>query len=144
MSIISNYYNFDKDSHLVEYLKSKGISFESRDHVSFKLKSSGFMDLSVELWYEGKYQFLSIVHYFEQNGDLMRDPEILYKLHRHDNGTIQEDPQFIQQDPVGVYREVYTAQGCNLALKAELLDFTKTWIENLKFQGHALEEAKEN
>ena len=139
MSIISTYYNFDKDSHLVSFLKSQGISFESHDHVDFKLKSKGFMDLSIEMWYDGKNQFLSICHYFEQNGDLMKDPEILYKLHRHDNGTIQEDPQFIQQDPVGSYRVVYSQKGCNLALKAELLEFTKMWIENLKSQGHSQE-----
>ena len=74
MSIISRYYNFEKDSHLVGFLKSKGVNFESPQHVDFKLKSSGFMDLTVEIWYEGKTQFLSVCHYFEQNGDLMRDP----------------------------------------------------------------------
>lgn len=129
----------EKDSHLVAFLKEQGVSFDSQDHTSNKLVSGGFMPLTIEMWYEGKNQMLSIVHYFEQNGDLMCDPEILYKLHRQENGTIQEDPQWIQQDAAGVFNEVYSSKGCNLALKAELLDFTKMWIENLKAQGHKME-----
>ena len=144
MSIISNYYNFDKDAPLVSFLKSKGVNFDLGGHESYHLTSKGFMDLTVEIWQEGKFKMLSICHYFVQNGDMMQDPEILYKIHKQDNGTMHEDPQWIQQAPTGRFDEVYSSRGCNVKLKAELLQFTKMWIKNLEFQGHQLAQEVKN
>jgi hypothetical protein len=40
------------------------------------------MDLTVETWQEGKNTMVSMCHYGEQNGDLMKDPDVLFKVER--------------------------------------------------------------
>jgi hypothetical protein len=63
-----------------DYLKSVGIDIFLQGHNSYKLASTGFMDLTVESWQEGKNTMVSMCHYGEQNGDLMKDPDVLFKV----------------------------------------------------------------
>jgi len=136
----------NKETPMVEFLRTKGIDFnkllKERKHSHFKLKSEGFMDLTVEVFPEGEDMVLSVCHYYEQNGDLCRDPEITYKLVNQTEELVWEDATTITQDPVGVYREVYkTVDGKNFVntkLKTELQDFTQMWVKNLESQGHEL------
>jgi hypothetical protein len=78
---------------------------------------------------------VSVAHYGEQNGDPMRDPEIVFEIAA---GSWQ--PVSIQQDYVGSYREaVFTGDDGKLyvrpALVKDIRAFARIWDRNLKHQG---------
>ena len=107
-----------------DYLKSVGIDIFLQGHNSYKLASTGFMDLTVETWQSGESTFVSMCHYGEQNGDMMKDPDVLFKLEQ-EIITYKE----IQMDYTGYYSEDH----------AEIKEFMEnTWIDNLINQGHKL------
>ena len=109
-----------------DYLKSVGIDIFLQGHNSYKLASTGFMDLTVETWQEGRNTMVSMCHYGKQNGDLMKDPDILFKLEQ-EIITYKE----IQMDYTGYYSEEH----------AEIKEFMEnTWIDNLIQQGHKVYE----
>jgi hypothetical protein len=80
-------------------------------------------------------ELVSVAHYGEQNGDLMRDPEVVFEV-----TSEQWNPVSIQQDYVGSYREaVYQdEQGrvlVRVALERDIRSFARIWDRNLKHQG---------
>ncbi|PKM56013.1 MAG: helicase [Firmicutes bacterium HGW-Firmicutes-5] len=101
-----------------------------------KLRAPGFMDLIIERLYENR---ISLSHYYEQNGDLMSDPDmelIVDPMHK----TITAAT--FQQDNLAIYHEAY--QGDNLVdpdLEDELNDFLKDWLSNISRQGHLVYKA---
>jgi len=103
-----------------------------------KLKVDGFMDLVIEKI--GNNEF-SLCHYYEQNGDLMRDPEITIKVtHETKNGNLvylaRCEVLTYQQDNLGIYQEVYPEPGKYIPYyKKELNKFLRIWLNNLKNQG---------
>jgi len=111
----------------VEYLKSVGIDIFLQGHNSYKLASTGYMDLTVETWQGGDtVTFVSMCHYGEQNGDYMKDPDILFKLEQ-EIITYKE----IQMDYTAYYSENH----------AEIKEFMEnTWVPNLVMQGHKVYE----
>ena len=105
-----------------DYLKSVGIDIFLQGHNSYKLASTGYMDLTVETWQEGKNTMVSMCHYGEQNGDLMADPDVLFKL----------------EQEIITYREIQMAYTRYYSEDhAEIKDFMEnTWVSNLIMQGH--------
>ncbi len=120
---------------ILEYLTSKGIDRELQGHNSYKLEASPFMPLTIETWYSDSILNISICHYGEQNGDLMKDPDILME---YDKNKVLNQLTFIefQNDYTGTYQD----RDSNPNLQAELKDFMDIWIQNLNDQGHALTE----
>ena len=91
------------------------------------------MPLSVECWLNAaRKRELSVCHYGEQNGDLMRDPEILYIYDKEGNET----PIYYRNDYAGVENHYEDKP----AMQQDLKEFTKTWTENLRSQGHELKQ----
>ena len=109
-----------------DYLKSVGIDIFLQGHNSYKLASTGFMDLTVETWQEGKNTMVSMCHYGEQNGDLMADPDILFKV----------------EQEIITYKEIQMAYTAYYSEDhAEIKDFMEnTWVDNLIQQGHKVYE----
>ena len=101
---------------------------------NLKLKSSGYMDLSVEILEKtSDYIRISMTHYGEQNGDLMADPDMEIKIYKEHQTA---EALSFQNDYIGIYQVVYPEAGIvNLKLKKELNDFLGTWLNNLKIQG---------
>lgn len=105
-------------------------------------KSCGFMDLVVEriphldnFNTEGSQAF-SIAHYFEQNGDLCKDPEMVLFLHPELN---EVEAHSFQQDLPPLYQEVFPApRKVCLAHKKELNNFLRHWLNNLINQRHGI------
>jgi hypothetical protein len=102
-----------------------------------RLEAPGFMRLVIEHVGAGPRggELVSVAHYGEQNGDFMRDPEIVFEVAA---GTWY--PVSIQQDYVGSYREaVYvTGDGRVFIRPADVRDiqaFSRIWDRNLKHQG---------
>ena len=114
-----------------------------------RITSDGFMPLSIEDIGHSPDGFrqIAICHYGEQNGDLMRDPEMVFALQDIDDFTIAEPISF-QNDYAGLYQEVYTYNGegkrthINPRLKKELVSFALLWFRNLKHQGFLDNDAK--
>jgi hypothetical protein len=85
-------------------------------------------------------RLISLCHYGEQNGDLMRDPEMVFELFTHGEASAAE-PLSFQNDYMGLFQEVYRYDDdgkkthVNTRLKQELTFFARTWFTNLKDQG---------
>lgn len=101
-----------------------------------KFTAPGCMPLTVE--YSGATDergddVYYISHTFEQNGDLMRDPEMMVAVNDED-GTVR--PLVFSNDLVGLEQEVYMTQNIyRPRLMKELDDFLWQWLKNLKSQG---------
>ena len=73
----------------------------------------------------------------EQNGDLMRDPEMVFEIHAHG----MAEPLSFRNDYMGMMQEVYRYDDSgkkthvNAGLKQDLKSFARTWFTNLKDQG---------
>ena len=85
-------------------------------------------------------RLISICHYGEQNGDLMRDPDMVFELHAWADAPAAE-PLSFRNDYMGLLQEVYRYDDSgkkthvNVRLKQELTSFAKTWFKNLEQQG---------
>lgn len=109
---------------------------------SIKLKSPGYMDLSVEGYGQDSNgrMILSIGHFSVQNGDLMSDPRM----------EIFVDPEnevvkalTYENHYMGIFREVYNniydQDKVNLREQIEQNKFLSMWLKNLKEQGHKID-----
>jgi len=83
-------------------------------------QTSADMGLTIEKVREDE---ISVAHY-HQRGDLMRDPEIVYRIQEN---TGEWTPIEYRQDP-GIYQRDETGL-------SDAEDFAETWSENLKKQG---------
>lgn len=82
-----------------------------------------FMDLHVE---KVRPNRLSIAHYYEQNGDLCPDPDVVFK---------PVEDRFV---PVEIFRKSVLGATCELDPDGVTgnSDFLETWAKNLRTQGH--------
>lgn len=109
---------------------------------AIRIRSGSFMPLSIEDIGpdgEGRRQ-ISICHYGEQNGDLMRDPEMVFAFHDWETFMAAE-PISYRNDYMGIDQECYICDqdGKRLQvrpdLKAQFKAFAQTWFRNLRAQG---------
>lgn len=107
-----------------------------------RIRVDGYMPLSIEAIgtsADGN-RLISICHYGEQNGDLMRDPEMVFELFTHGELSAAE-PLSFQNDYMGLLQEVYRYDDAgkkthvNTRLKAKLKSFARTWFSNMREQG---------
>ena len=109
----------------------------------FKVKSPGFMDLSVENI--GRH-CVSVTHYYEQNGDLCQDPEIVFWMCPLDGEWYPIEwttPQFMMLGNLcGGYQKVIWLDDkseswtkARVKAQASLAAFANTWATNLGRQG---------
>jgi len=91
-----------------------------------KLKSDGFEDLVLEAIGSDEY---SIAHYYSQNGDAMRDPEITFTIDRQ---TCSIHPTSFLQDDIGLFYETDSVPPSRVR---DLKDFMSQWFTNIKHQG---------
>ena len=90
-----------------------------------------FMPLSVDTLYrEGQRLRIALAHNFEQNGDLVADPDMEIRVDLEAE-TVEA---LTFQDQL-VYQEVYPAPGkVRLDLQASLNSFLSTWLSNIRSQ----------
>ena len=107
-----------------------------------RLTVPSFMPLSIEdIGKSGDgNRLVSLCHYGEQNGDLMRDPDIVFMFHALPDGLAAEPVSF-RNDYMGLCQEVYRYDDDGKRthvvprLKRELQEFSITWFRNLHQQG---------
>jgi len=96
-----------------------------------KLRAPGFMDLVIEKIWANR---ISLSHYYEQNGDLMSDPDMEIIVD-HKNETLRAAT--FQQDNMGIYQSAYREDELvDEDLAMELNGFLKQWLQNIQVQGH--------
>ena len=102
----------------------------------------GYMPLSVEeigVSQDGR-RLVSLCHYGEQNGDLMRDPDIVFLFYNLPEGVAAEPVSF-RNDYLGLSQEVYrydeTGRRTHVvsSLKQDLKEFARAWFVTLREQG---------
>ncbi|HNP82724.1 MAG TPA: hypothetical protein PKN47_14785 [Nitrospira sp.] len=107
-----------------------------------RIAVSGYMPLSVEeIGSSGDgYRLVSLCQYGEQNGDLMRDPDIVFLFHNFPDGMAAEPVSF-RNDYLGIVQDVYrydeTGKRTHVvsSLKQELKEFARDWFTTLRDQG---------
>lgn len=111
-------------------------------HSAVRITVSGYMPLSVEeIGFDGEgHRLVSLCHYGEQDGDLMRDPDVVFMFQNTPHSPLAEPVSF-RNDYVGLNQDVYRydeagkrTEACP-QLKQSLNDFVQTWFANLKEQG---------
>ena len=107
-----------------------------------RLEVPGFMRLVIEYIGRGPRgcDMVSVAHYGEQNGDAMRDPEIMFEVAPDAKGGLTWHPVAIQQDYIGSYQQCVfeDEQGRPMirpALVRDIAAFARIWDRNLKAQG---------
>jgi len=82
-----------------------------------------------------KYDFFSLAHYGQQNGDAMRDPEMLFALH---NETRQFIPYYYRNDYCGIEQNSVRWSEDGIALNPHLqashTTFANQWLRNIAAQ----------
>ncbi len=111
-----------------------------RPNLYLKIESPPYMELVIEATDESGpcgLPSLSVAHYGEQNGDLMRDPEMCFELGFAGGANL--NPFFWRNDYVGVEqwsRFIQEGTYCyHPQLHAQHENFAKTWDINLRQQG---------
>ncbi len=100
-----------------------------------RIENPPFMRLVIEHIGVGPRGFplVSVVHYGEQHGDAMRDPEMTFEV-----DDVAWGPITFQQDYTGLYQEaVFVRNGKTYirpALVRELKAFAQMWDRNLREQ----------
>jgi hypothetical protein len=118
---------------------------------SVRLISEGYMPLCLEHIMEnietpfGAAKLYSLCHYFEQNGDLMRDPEMCFlavDLRKESNefNLISIYPQMYRLDGIGLDQESARIENSKLvsfrnAMQRDHVLFANSWLKNIKDQG---------
>jgi hypothetical protein len=83
---------------------------------------------------------ISVAHYGKQNGDPMRDPEMLFEVHR-DGSEFAFDPYYWRNDYLGIeryssFRDDEQRLFTLAALKRQHEEFARMWDRNLHAQGY--------
>ncbi|MBS0151244.1 MAG: hypothetical protein JSR31_09900 [Nitrospira sp.] len=85
-------------------------------------------------------RLVSLCHYGQQNGDLMRDSDIVFLFHNVSDGEAAEPVSF-RNDYLWIVQEGYrydeTGRRTHVvaSLKQELKELAESWFANLKDQG---------
>lgn len=112
-----------------------------------RIHADGFMPLVVEDITCGGTRHIALSHTTTQNGDLMRDPEMVFEI-IDACGVRFAEPVSFRDDSSGLLQEVYrydsTGRKTHVLpqLKTELRTFARTWFRNLKSQGFFAKSAK--
>jgi hypothetical protein len=107
-----------------------------------KIDNAPYMELVIEAMDESGPMGLpaiSVAHYGEQNGDLMRDPEMCFELSNPLRLGLQLVPYYYRQDYLGLEQWSRTRNETHYifsrALYAEHESFARLWDKNLYVQG---------
>jgi hypothetical protein len=121
------------------------------DQAHLQIRVENYMPLTIERIGSdiatpyGKADWYSVSHSYEQNGDLMRDPEMCFlgidqRTEHSAFDQIAIYPQMYQQDNMGVYEESIhlDAQGVKNYIPVwqhAHVGFANVWLTNIKAQG---------
>ena len=112
-----------------------------------KIENPPYMPLTIEGIGTGPRNLpaVSVTHYGEQNGDLMRDPEMCFELQIQDGQIVAVMPYYYRNDYMGVEEqsviEGQRSQGREQTIRVQVKQirphgtFARSWDRNQKRQG---------
>lgn len=110
-------------------------------------RNSTFMPVHVEIITSGTWSRVSVAHYGKQNGDLMRDPDIVFAYPEGQPLTFY--PESFRNDYMNMYQEAleWNEAGAPDRFSRKLMKdigvFTSEWMQNIKQQqGLTIRKAK--
>ncbi|MGC1781414.1 MAG: hypothetical protein WA708_02740 [Acidobacteriaceae bacterium] len=113
-----------------------------RPTLSLKIENPPYMALVIEAVPEPGplgSPAISIAHYGEQNGDLMRDPEMCFELSKPPLCSLELVAYYWRNDYAGVEQYSRYIDGANyvfvLALYEQHRKFARLWDRNIRAQG---------
>ncbi|WP_213807914.1 hypothetical protein [Granulicella sp. dw_53] len=108
-----------------------------RVETTVKIHNSPYMTLTVENIGLGPRGLpaLSICHYGEQNGDLMRDPEMCFEVEIENGIAMEFQPYFYRNDYAGVEQNAVEDKIVNTRMIRSQRQFSELWSPNLIEQG---------
>lgn len=115
----------------------KMVSMMEDGYVKIDNSNGSFMPVSLEVIFENeKYRIISMAHYFEQNGDLMADPEMCFI---HLKGMNSFIPSYYKQDNLGIEQESVLfkdgiIKGVRTRMQTSHTVFANMWLRNIKQQ----------
>ena len=126
-----------------------GLAALKREAIS--IENNPYMRLCIEQIDQtpGGWPIISVAHYGEQNGDAMRDPDMVFEVYPFDKDGARYPatvwkwlPMSFQDDYMGTMQHaVYTdGQGRKMMrpkLVKELTAFAAVWDRNIRAQGYA-------
>lgn len=120
-------------------------------HTGCNLASEGFMPLVIEQVGGtvqtpfGAGKLISISHYYQQNGDAMRDPEMCFIVVDNRKEEKQYDlvgvyPQLYRQESLGLYEEGICIESGRVTSHIPVwlaghTSFANLWLQNIRQQG---------
>ena len=129
-------------------IESRGHKLDGSDPTwAISIDNPPYMRLAIEGigFSPDRRQMVSVAHYYEQNGDLMRDPEMVFvvdlvpcKVHGQSRDTWF--PVTFQQDGgIPLYQAALVWRGTTIAMRPKLFralkSFSRTWNKNIREQG---------
>jgi hypothetical protein len=103
---------------------------------SWRFTKPSYLDLTIEIVGPNR---VAVAHTFTQNGDLMRDPEIVFYVDNDLPPSMNWIPVELTQDPMGVYRSKFTRRNgreyVDVAFHQEVDELARVWAKNLRHQG---------
>jgi hypothetical protein len=104
------------------------------DHRTFDNANGAFMAIHVEIiGRHGDGMIVSLAHYFTQNGDMMRDPDVEFYV-----TATEIVPMTFQQDGIGVYTRAAWFEGdimhTNPRHQRDIAEFCEMWLPNIAEQ----------
>jgi len=106
------------------------------DHKKIDNAEGTFMALNVECIGECNLgPIFSLAHYYEQHGDLMRDPEMLF-IQAEDGGyyPVEIWQDAVNSHSVGVLIEDGKAVSIDETEQADMTMFAEVWLKNIRVQ----------
>jgi hypothetical protein len=124
--------------HFLKQLTTLQPELLTRPGTNVKIANSPYMPLTVENIGLGPRGLpaLSICHYGEQNGDLMRDPEMCFEIEIENGLATEFHPYYFRNDYAGFEQN---AVGYDKRIDARMIrsqrEFSEMWSQNLIAQG---------
>ena len=117
---------------------NKMVSMLEDGYIKINNTGSSFMPVSVEAIFDNeKYMVVSVAHYYEQNGDLMADPEMLFiynKAMKVFFPSYFKQDGFMGSEQESVIMENGEIKGYKAKMQADHSSFANQWLRNIKSQ----------
>ncbi len=108
---------------------------ELGDHRKIDNTNGSFMAVCVEIIAKTALgPLVSVAHYYEQNGDLMRDPDVVFLVDA--DGHVY--PVSFRQDNLGIDQEAAVVEDgkwkVRTRMQADIAKFCNDWFQNIQEQ----------
>jgi hypothetical protein len=116
---------------------NKMVEMLEEGYIKIDNAAGSFMPVSVEVIFDNeKYMIVSVAHYYEQNSDLICDPEMLFIYIKATGSYLTS---YFKQDNIGLEQESIVMEkgeikGCRAKLQANHTSFANMWLRNIKNQ----------